>query len=181
MKKVYVGGALFSEGEIAQRLCEADSLRENENLSVFNPIEAPINNKADLPTALDIFWGDTTHILFSDYILAELNNKIDEGLVAELAIAWTMNWMRTNLESMLEQNSPEELQQAIKSFLEEYPHKEIVCHASDIRLTTASEYSGITIPIGFNQYVIGMLQASAAKIFNDSTSATEFIKGKENG
>lgn len=174
-KKVYVGGALFSESEIAQRKIEGAALRQNPKLQVFNPIEAPINDKAKLPSALDIFGGDTTEVLESDYILAEINNKIDEGLVAELAICWTWNWVYDNLQEMIATNSKDSLYQAIETMLEQLPKKQVVAYASDIRMATASQYSGITIPVGFNQYVVGMLQDMQTMLYNSSKEATDYI------
>lgn len=182
MKKVYVGGALFSEAEITQRKKEAAELKKSNKLFVFNPIEAPINDKAQLPTAEDIFWGDTIEILTTDYILAELNNKIDEGLVAELAIAWTCNYMRKQIQDVMKNSSKRTLSEDLEKLLEKYPEKEIVAHASDIRINTANSYSGVTIPIGFNQYVIGMLQDGQTKIFTSSEDAIDYIrKDIENG
>lgn len=179
MKRVYVGGALFSEAEIAQRKKEAAALRKISTLEVYNPIEASINNKSDLPRAHDIFWCDTAYILESDYILAELNNKIDEGLVAELAIAWTWNWVRKNLETKLKTNSKESLYLEIEKMLEAFPKKEIVAHASDIRINTANMYEGINIPVGYNQYVIGMIQDQDEIIFGSAEAAIQYIKDME--
>ena len=179
MGKVYVGGALFKQGDINQRIKEANELRKIEGLEVFNPIEAPVNDKTLLPGAVDIFEGDTEEVLDSNYILAELDAKIDEGLVAEIAIAWTINFIRQELIDMVETNSKESLYQAIEDWLEDNPQKMIVSHVSDIRLENAGEYAGVTIPVGFNQYVIGMLLHQGHPIFTDVDSAIGWIKTME--
>jgi len=87
MKKVYIAGSLFKDGDIKERKFEGKILRE-KGLEVFNPIEAPFNEdkEAALHKAKDIFHGDTQHVLDSDYIFAEYDGE-DPGVMAELGIA----------------------------------------------------------------------------------------------
>ena len=55
-KHGYIAGALFNEGEIAQRISEGKALREKmPEVDWYNPIEAPVNDKSKLPSAKDIF------------------------------------------------------------------------------------------------------------------------------
>jgi nucleoside 2-deoxyribosyltransferase len=82
----YLAGALFNEAEVNQRKLEGKKLREQTTINWYNPIEAPINDKATLPTASDIFWGDTREVLKSDYVIADLTNN-DVGTAYELGIA----------------------------------------------------------------------------------------------
>lgn len=90
MIKIYIAGSLFSEAEINQRIKEADMLRNlladaNIRIEVFNPIEAPVNNKATLPTSEDIFNADVAQLLTSDYVLADLTT-LDMGVAMELGM-----------------------------------------------------------------------------------------------
>ena len=88
MKKYgYIAGALFNEGEIAQRISEGKALREKmPEVEWYNPIEAPVNDKSKLPSAKDIFSLDTDYVLKSDYMLADLSRE-DLGVSMELGIA----------------------------------------------------------------------------------------------
>ena len=86
-KHGYIAGALFNEGEIAQRISEGKALREKmPEVDWYNPIEAPVNDKSKLPSAKDIFSLDTDYVLKSDYILADLSRE-DLGVSMELGIA----------------------------------------------------------------------------------------------
>ena len=58
-RKLYLGGSLFSEAEVNQRIKEGNMLDHMTNYEIYNPILAPCNDKSKLPTAEDIFWGDT--------------------------------------------------------------------------------------------------------------------------
>ncbi|MEG1871193.1 MAG: nucleoside 2-deoxyribosyltransferase, partial [Peptostreptococcaceae bacterium] len=80
-KHIYLAGSLFSEAEVNQRLKEGKILNDSlsETHTYFNPIEAPINDKAKLPTSLDIFMGDTLEVLKSDVVIADLANE-DAGV-----------------------------------------------------------------------------------------------------
>lgn len=177
--KVYIGGALFKEGDIKQRIYEADELRKCKSLEVFNPIESPVNDKALLPTAEDIFYGDTKEVLKSKYILAELDEKIDEGLVAEMAIAWARVHTKHEIKKIMMENSTSSLYDALQEWLDQVPDTRIVAHASDIRLKDADKYHGVNIPIGYNQYVIGMLFDQYHPFFSSADEAIEWIKGME--
>lgn len=87
--KLYLAGALFNEGEVAQRLKEGKILRENfeGKLEIFNPIEQPFNeDKQTLPTPQDIFKGDTSAVYDCDIFLADITNE-DAGVMVELGIA----------------------------------------------------------------------------------------------
>lgn len=149
-KKGYIAGPLFNEAEINQRLLEGKLLNKQTNIKWFNPIEAPINDKAKLPSANDIFWGDTKAVLEADYIIADLTNN-DVGVAYELGIAWAINYIKKLL-------SDGKQDKAIK-FLEEnnIANKNIIGVISDIRLKTSGEYKKEFIPWGINQYVVGGL------------------------
>lgn len=104
MKKYgYIAGALFNEGEIAQRISEGKALREKmPEVEWYNPIEAPVNDKSKLPTAKDIFSLDTDYVLKSDYMLADLSRE-DLGVSMELGIALGVEIARKVIETALKQ------------------------------------------------------------------------------
>lgn len=111
MKKIYLGGNLFSNGEKNQRILEAKLLREKygNSIEVYNPIEAPMNeNKSSLPTPNTIFINDYNKLKESDIIFCDVSFE-DPGLMAELGLACEMN-------------------------------KIIIAFNSDIRLSTANKY-----------------------------------------
>ena len=144
MIKIYIAGSLFSEADIAQRIKEANLLREllsdvRVRVDIYNPIEAPVNDKSKLPTAEDIFNMDVMHLLTSDYVLADLTT-LDTGVAMELGM---------------------------------YINKEgrIFAHNSDIRLGNANKYEGLRIPHGLNQFVMGGLYQHKHKVHTSSTAA----------
>lgn len=143
----YIAGGMFNEAEIAQRIKEGRILKSTTTIDWYNPIEAPFNDKATLPTASDIFWGDTKEVLRSEYIVADLTNN-DPGVCYELGIAWAVNYIR----DILKRNN-----KAALELLEKYriTSKKIVGVVSDIRVKTAGQYKDYLIPYGLNQYVIG--------------------------
>lgn len=138
MDKVYVGGGLFSQAQINQRLAEGKLLK-NIGIDYYNPIENDeINDKSNLPIAHDIFMGDLQHILESNFILADIQD-MDEGLLLELGIVIGLQ-MAKNID------------------LDLIPKQQIVAHNSDIRLGTNGEYNGMYVPYGLNQFVIGAIE-----------------------
>lgn len=89
--QVYIAGSLFSEAEQVQRKVEERYLthqlkisRIKDCVSIFNPITNPFNDKSNLPTAEEIFLGDTKAIRESGYILLNLDNQLDAGVFVEL-------------------------------------------------------------------------------------------------
>ena len=102
-KNGYIAGALFNEGEIAQRISEGKALREiMPEVEWYNPIEAPVNDKSKLPSAKDIFSLDTDYVLKSDYMLADLSRE-DLGVAMELGIALGVEISRKVIEAALKQ------------------------------------------------------------------------------
>ena len=102
-KNGYIAGALFNEGEIAQRISEGKALRETmPEVEWYNPIEAPVNDKSKLPSAKDIFSLDTDYVLKSDYMLADLSRE-DLGVAMELGIALGVEISRKVIEAALKQ------------------------------------------------------------------------------
>lgn len=89
--KVYMAGPMFTEAEVNERLSEAKKLRTKlltkglNHVKLYVPLEADINDKASLPTALDIFQKDRDELLSSDYVLACLDGE-DAGVMAELGM-----------------------------------------------------------------------------------------------
>ena len=165
MKKVYIAGSLFKDGDIKERKYEGKVLRE-KGLEVFNPIEAPFNEDKSkaLPTAKDIFLGDTNEVLTSDYIFAEIDGE-DPGVMAELGIAWAISHLHEYFESG----------KTIEDFKKEYPKKQLIAHSTDIRINSAGEYNKIYVPFGINQYVVGMIE-NQGKLHTTKTEAFNDIK-----
>ncbi len=147
MKQVYIAGSLFKSGDIKERLEEGKKLRAN-GLKTFNPIEQPFNeDKSKLPSAHDIFKGDTKAIIESDVIFAEYDGE-DPGVMAELGIAWAIN----DALHFFEKGG------TIEEYKDLYKKKEIIVHSTDIRQTSSGEYKGHYVPYGLNQYVVGMIE-----------------------
>lgn len=158
MSKVYIGGELFTEADIAQRLKEGGSLKQM-GFKVYNPIaNDDINDKTELPTCADVFIQDTNEILNSDIITAPIDNE-DSGLMFELGMVVGLQMFKDAVE-LTKGSLPKEY----ASILEK--ERKIYVVASDIRKDTAGNYDGIHVPKGYNQFVIGALEVAGAKFFN---------------
>lgn len=140
--KIYIAGSLFNEAEISQRKLEGSELESNSNYTVFNPITAPYNeNKSELPTAEEIYHGDTVELLSSDIMLVDLTNTLDAGVSAELGMVFAYNEIASrNIESF---------QPGVSTPLP----IEIVAVLSDIRLSTAAKYKVPSYSI--NHFLLG--------------------------
>lgn len=143
--KLYLGGSLFSESEVSQRIKEGNMLEHLTNYEVYNPIEAPCNDKSKLPTSEDIFWGDTKEILESNVVLMDMSNQTDLGVSTEMGIVWMCNYIH----ELAAQGY------TLEQILEEIPKKKFIGHLSDIRKSTSHMYQGNRIPFGYNQYTMG--------------------------
>ena len=153
MKQVYIAGPLFTTQDAIERKKEEELIKEsNTDISIFNPITQPFNeDKANsVPTAHDIFTGDTHAVLESDVILAQLDGE-DAGVMMELGIAIGVNMMLDELRLVLDDETYNKFESAI-------PRKKIIAHTTDIRLDRAGNYKGVYQPISFNQYVIGGIE-----------------------
>lgn len=168
--KGYLAGSLFSEAEVAQRIKEGKVLsKETPEIEWYNPIEAPCNDKAKLPTAEDIFLGDTNEIIKSDFIIADLANN-DPGVMMELGIAWGLQHAYKVLTEVCP-NLPTEIWYSL--FEKGLKPRDIQAVLSDIRLGTAHQYEGKYIPMSFNQYVIGGIEDMGGTINNSFKSAVD--------
>lgn len=155
MTKFYVGGSLFTDKQIAQRISEEEQLKQLSNAEIYNPItNDEINDKTQKPTANDIFVQDTVRVLASDVILADLDDD-DLGLAMELGIAFASNYFRNRIIERLNSDSPI---QALHGLLEEVPQKMIYATCSDIRQDTTDEF-GIYKSWSLNQYYVGGIEA----------------------
>lgn len=180
----YIAGALFNEGEIAQRISEGKRLREKmPNVEWYNPIEAPVNDKSKLPTAEDIYSLDTEYVLKSDYVLADLSRE-DLGVCMELGICLGTTHARKVVEDILERKllgkvEEKDIQEILREVEKEgIKNRKIVTHNSDIRIEAAEKYQSINIPYGYNQYVIGGLQKNGIEIAKNSEEAINKLKGE---
>ena len=146
--KIYIAGSLFNEAEGNQRKAEERALRQVLGFkNIYNPINAPCNDKSKLPTAADVFNGDTNEILESDIVVADISNPCDLGVACELGIIWACNAIQELGKCLTKEE-----------ILEVFKPKKLITHLSDIRKGTAGEYNGNNIPVGFNQYMIGLVE-----------------------
>lgn len=176
-EKIYVGGELFTEADITQRLKEGDMLLEL-GYPIYNPIaNDDINDKSGNPTAEEIFLQDMVEILSSDIVTAPIDNE-DAGLMMELGMVLSGNLFMRALKEMEGKLSKEAL-----TIIEEHnPFKEIEIHTiiSDIRTDTAGEYDGMFIPKGYNQFVIGGLKVLGnGEFYKGFKSLRKSLKGVE--
>lgn len=152
MKKAYIGGSLFSNKEISQRLEDEKLLKQIDDLEVFNPINSPFNEKSSNPTPSDIFWGDTNQILKSDIITVDGDDiDHDSGLSFECGIAFGCNYML----DLIKKYGSLELFDKISS---EVPYKKTYTVISDIRQDSTGE-EGLNKSWGHNIFTYaGLLQ-----------------------
>ena len=146
-EKLYLAGSLFSESEINQRLKEGNMLESMTAYEVFNPITAPCNDKEKLPSASDIFWGDTAEVLESKCIVADISNN-DVGVACELGIAWACNYLHYLVDGGY----------SLQDILSIMKKKYVYAHLSDIRKNTAHMYRGNYVPWGTNQFLLGCIE-----------------------
>lgn len=140
---IFIGGPLFSEADVFHRLLEGIYLsfvleqnKINSQECLFNPVNAPFNQKSSLPTSEEIFQGDHQRIQASTVLFVDLSSNLDTGTTHELGAA-----------------------------LEMKPRKAIYPVISDIRLGGKID-QGHRSAVGFNQYVTGSLWYHQYTIFN---------------
>lgn len=168
--KGYLAGSLFSEAEVSQRLLEGRILKEaTPEIEWFNPIEAPCNDKSKLPTAEDIFIGDTNEVIKSNFIIADLANN-DPGVMMELGIAWGLQHAYKVL-CDITPNLPTETWYEL--FEKGIKPRDVHAVLSDIRLGAAHNYEGRYIPMSFNQYVVGGIEDMGGTIHNSFKDAVQ--------
>lgn len=93
MRKIYIAGPLFTPAEVKQKKFEEEYLVRQMDLhglsqkdyEIYNPINAPVNNKTLLPTAEDIFFLDEFHLMDSEIVFVDLNGE-DPGTMVELGM-----------------------------------------------------------------------------------------------
>lgn len=175
-KKGYIAGKLFKQGDIKQRLYEGDLVKkEVPEIEFYNPIaNDEINDKQNLPTAAEIFYGDTDKIVESSVILAELDDE-DSGTMYELGLCHGIELMREKVQQVREKYGNLNIEELLVILLEEVPKKKIYAHLSDIRLGTANQYEGKYIPQGVNQYVVGGVEEIGV-IYKTTEEAVKGIK-----
>ncbi|MDR7871472.1 MAG: nucleoside 2-deoxyribosyltransferase [Tissierellaceae bacterium] len=176
VKKGYIAGKLFKQGDIKQRLYEGQLVKQElPNIDFYNPIENDeINDKKNLPTAKDIFYGDTDRVLESNVILAELDDE-DSGTIYEIGICHGIEILRERLINLKDDNPESSIDEILKLLEKEVPKKKIYAHLSDIRLTDAHNYRGKYIPHGLNQFVVGAIE-EIGNIYSTVEDAIESIK-----
>lgn len=151
MKKVYIGGGMFTDKEIDARLKDEEFMRKIlPDAEIYDPINnKEINDKTKKPTAKDIFLQDTKKVIESDIITADLDDN-DEGLAMELGIAYGIKYM---IDIMKSCNSKSDIIDKLRFI----PRKTVIATMNDIRQDTKGE-EGIHKSYGKNQYVVGGVQ-----------------------
>ncbi|SFK26310.1 Nucleoside 2-deoxyribosyltransferase [Marinilactibacillus piezotolerans] len=93
MKKIYLGGPLFSEMEASYNKWLANEIRSKLNVEVYNPVEnEAINDKSGYADSIMIAEGDNAHLETSDVLVALLDGSVvDPGLAAEIGYFYSMN------------------------------------------------------------------------------------------
>lgn len=161
ISNIYLAGSLFNKAEVNERIREGKLIKESLPLvKVYNPIEEPINDKAKLPTAEDIFLGDYKAVLKSDCIIADITNN-DVGVAMELGIAVVLNDVVKIIEDTLNtHNKDQKTKDIILNNLKDEGIKKrrILAHNSDIRVGTSGNYDGNYVPYGQNQFLIGGIE-----------------------
>lgn len=168
MKKAYVGGSLFSNKQIAQRMTDERLLRGIEGLEVFNPINSPFNEKATNPTPSDIFWGDTNQVLKSDIITVDGDDiDKDSGLAFETGIAFGCNYMLDLIKEYAPLKVFEEINKKV-------PYKKAYTVISDIRQDSTGE-EGLNKSWGHNLFTYAGLR-ELGDVYRNINEATEAVK-----
>ena len=150
-EKLYLAGSLFSEAEINQRLKEGNMLESMTAYEVFNPITAPCNDKEKLPSASDIFWGDTAEVLESKCIVADISNN-DVGVACELGIAWACNYLHYLVDGGY----------SLQDILSIMKKKYVYAHLSDIRKNTFVRVVRLAFPSKRTLVQKGLLKENAS-------------------
>lgn len=93
MKKIYLGGPLFSEMEAHYNKMLANEIRSQFNVEVYNPVEnEAINDKSGYADSIMIAEGDNAHLEESEILVALLDGPVvDPGLAAEIGYFYSMN------------------------------------------------------------------------------------------
>lgn len=173
----YIAGKLFKKADQVQRIYEKERLSEEIiTVNFFNPLtDNPDNDKSKLPTAADIFNGDTQKVVDSKFMVAELDDE-DPGVMMELGIAYGINYVLDFISDMLQQGFSEGL--ILDVLIKKIPYKEVFAHLSDLRLGTTGEYDGKYVPFGYNQFVIGGVEQMGT-IYNSFEDVVEALKARE--
>jgi hypothetical protein len=133
--KIYLASSLFSISDQFWNEIIADEFKK-AGYEIYNPQSDNTANDKDNPnvevSAKSIFWGDTSAVLRSNIIIANIDGlSIDSGVASEAGIMWHL-------------------------CQEEYtstPHYGIIGYRSDIR-----KYGEGDQRFYFNQYVVGLIQ-----------------------
>ena len=177
---LYHAGRIFSEATFNQRELE------NKYLELllkgygtkFSPLfDNPANEKDDpnkLPTAKDIFQGDTDEVIKSDLIYAELDGE-DSGVIAELGICYGVNYMLDLIKKALSKDETD-VKANMENILNLVPKKKIYATISDIRRELAGKYEGEHVPVGYNQFVVGMVEEMGSIDYSFEESINKISK-----
>lgn len=178
-KRGYLAGSLFNKAEVNERMREGAIIREAfPDEKWYNPIEEPINDKAKLPSAEDIFLGDYRAVLDADTIIADITNN-DVGVAMELGIAVALNDAFQAIKNALENCAIEE--EKVSRILDKIKEdgikkRRILAHNSDIRVKSSGEYDGNYVPYGQNQFLIGGIEYCGDRIYSSVEEVIEELK-----
>lgn len=91
--KVYLANGLFSLADFNLNKLIAKELREKvDNIDLFVPQEAEINDKNSYASSKEIFQLDYQNLAQSDYVVAVIDGvEIDSGVACEIGMAKALN------------------------------------------------------------------------------------------
>lgn len=151
--KIYLASAI---SDIARKSYQKEIAKhiEDKGFSVYAAsTNDSINDKSNNPTPRDIYKGDISEIVTSDYFLALISGAGEDGTISE--IGFVSGWNENNSENPIE----------------------IIAVVTNERLLQPQFYEGIS-SAGYNHLVLGMID-KWGKVFNNLEEALEYIKNKE--
>lgn len=146
-EKVYMAGKLFSEADQTQRQKEYDLLKKVH-------LENGVNREIFSPIHAEI--NDKSKMPTSLDIFNGDERHLMESQVVFADIADSDIGVAMELGMVLHDEEVE-----------------VYAYLSDIRVESAGEYSGIHVPYGYNQFVVGGIEKYFGKIYPNFNSALE--------
>lgn len=95
MKKIYLGGPLFSEAEIAFNIMLEDALisRYGDKITIYNPCNnKEVNDKSLYADSIMIAEADNAHLEETDILIALMDGQVpDVGLASEIGYFYSFD------------------------------------------------------------------------------------------
>ena len=91
MSKVYLAHSIATTGEFNHSIETAKKIIEL-GFDVYAPaLNNAINDKSNNPTPTDIYNGDVSEILSSDYVVVNVNGGTQDGTISEIGLVAGLN------------------------------------------------------------------------------------------